>query len=199
MKKNNLTEQTTAALFKCGGIERPWSTGDNVNLSVGQGDLQATPLQMAVAYAAVANGGDVVRPHLGLRVEDGRGTTIAKFDKPPRRKIDIAEETRSAILDGLRRAAMEPGGTSSQFFADFPVTVHGKTGTVERFGQEDQSWYAAYVNAQNRPIVVVTTIERGGFGADAAAPAACDILKAWYDLGSKPCTASASEDPAIIE
>ena len=59
--RTRCTAQTLAALYKCGGIERPWSTGDNVNLAVGQGDLQATPLQMATAYSAIANGGTVVR------------------------------------------------------------------------------------------------------------------------------------------
>ena len=64
VKREKVPAQTLAALKACGGIERPWSTGDNVNLSVGQGDLQATPLQMATAYSAIANGGKVVRPHL---------------------------------------------------------------------------------------------------------------------------------------
>ena len=54
-------------------VDRPWSIGDNVNLAIGQGDVQANPLQMAVAYAAIANGGYVVKPHLGLRVEDSEG------------------------------------------------------------------------------------------------------------------------------
>ena len=64
VKREKVPAQTLAALKACGGIERPWSTGDNVNFSVGQGDLQATPLQMATAYSAIANGGKVVRPHL---------------------------------------------------------------------------------------------------------------------------------------
>jgi penicillin-binding protein 2 len=198
-KREKVPAGTTAALLKCGGYERGWSAGDNVNLSVGQGDLQATPLQMAVAYSTLANGGTVVKPHLGRRVEDAQGHIIAKLDQAPRRKIEIEDATRTAILDGLRRAAMEDGGTSAHIFGDFPMTVYGKTGTVERPPFEDQSWYAAYVNAQNRPIVVVTTIERGGFGADAAAPAACQMLKTWYDLGTKPCTATAPQDPKIPE
>ena len=198
-KKNKLQEQTVPALLKCGGIERPWSTGDNVNLAVGQGDFQATPLQMAVAYSTLANGGTVVRPHLGKGVEDGRGTTIAKIEKPSRRKVEIDEVTRTTILEGLRRAAMEGDGTSAQIFGDFPFAVYGKTGTVERPPLPDQSWYAAYVNAQNRPIVVITTVEQGGFGAETAAPAACQIIKTWYDLGDEPCLASGSEDPAIPE
>jgi penicillin-binding protein 2 len=198
VKRNGLTPSTTAALYKCGGIERGWSGGDNVQLAVGQGDLQATPLQMAVAYSTLANGGKVVRPHLGKRVEDVQGHVIAKLDKPPRRQVDISPETRSAILEGLRRAAMEGDGTSAHIFGDFPLTVYGKTGTAERPGQDDQSWYAAYVPGQNRPIVVVATVERGGFGADAAAPATCEILKAWFDTGGKACTPSAKA-PSTVE
>jgi penicillin-binding protein 2 len=197
VKRNKLTAQTTAALLQCGGIERMWSQGDNVNLAVGQGDLQATPLQMAVAYSTLANGGKVVQPHLGKRVEDIQGHIIAKLDKPPRRKVEISATTRTTILEGLRRAAMEGDGTSAHIFGDFPVTVYGKTGTVERPGQEDQSWYAAYVNAQNRPIVIVTTIERGGFGADSAAPATCEMLKFWYDTGGKSCTPAKA--PSTVE
>ena len=88
-KREHVTPVTTAALFKCGGIERPWSAGDNVNLAVGQGDLQATPLQMAVAYSALANGGTVPRPHLGAAIEDGHGKVIQEIRKPARRHVKI--------------------------------------------------------------------------------------------------------------
>ena len=66
-------------------------------------------------------------------------------------------------------------------FKGFPATVYGKTGTVERPGQHDQSWYACYVNAPPGPIVVVVTIENGGFGAETAAPAARLILSQWLN------------------
>jgi len=83
----------------------------------------------------------------------------------------------------MRRAASEDGGTSADVFADFPYTVYGKTGTAERAPNPDQSWYAAYVDHPTRPIVVVTTVERGGFGAETAAPAARLILSEWFHLG----------------
>ena len=67
------------ALYKCGGVERGWTGGDNVNLAVGQGDLQATPLQVAVAYAALANNGTIVTPHLGKAIEDGNGVTFQEL------------------------------------------------------------------------------------------------------------------------
>ena len=76
VEKAHLARGTMDALYKCGGIDKPWTAGDNVNLAVGQGDLQATPLQLAVAYAAIANDGTIVRPHLGKAVEDDNGFPI---------------------------------------------------------------------------------------------------------------------------
>src|SRR5215204_3989498 len=110
---------------------RPWSVGDNVNLAVGQGDLQANPLQLAVAYATVANGGRVVQPHLAQRTEDADGAAVQEFNIPARRRVKIKPENRAAILDGLHQAARRPGGTSYGVFANFPIEIAGKTGTAE--------------------------------------------------------------------
>jgi penicillin-binding protein 2 len=185
VKKAGLNQGTTAALYACGGVERGWSTGDNVNLAVGQGDLQATPLQVAVAYSAIANNGTIVRPHLGKAIEDGNGVTVQELRVKPRRKIKIPARYRDTILDGLRGAANAEGGTSTDIFKDFPsqYTVYGKTGTAERQPNPDQSWYACFVKDGGRPIVVVVTVERGGFGAETAAPAARLILDEWFDTG----------------
>ncbi|MGI8461682.1 MAG: penicillin-binding protein 2, partial [Solirubrobacterales bacterium] len=136
-------------LFDNGDTDRPWTAGDNINLSVGQGDLQATPLQMAVAYATLASGGSVPRPHLAQRIEDQNGRVIQEVAPAPRRELEISEGTRSSILDGLRAAAMEPGGTSYPVFGGFPVDVAGKTGTAERPPNGDQSWYVALAPADD--------------------------------------------------
>ena len=165
------------------GDGRPWSAGDNINLSVGQGDLQTNPLQMAVAYAAMANGGRVVTPHLGKRVEDGDGRVLQEFPSPGRRRLKIDSENREAILDGLRQAASEPGGTSADVFKGFPIPVAGKTGTAEKgLGRPDQSWYMALAPYPNPRYVVAVTDEQGGFGAETAAPAARRILAALFDV-----------------
>jgi penicillin-binding protein 2 len=181
-KKAKVSVGTTEALYACGGIERGWSGGDNVNLSVGQGDLQATPLQLAVAYATIQNGGRVVTPHLGQQVEDGAGRQLEEIRKPAKRRVDFDPTALEAVRTGLRAAAGEAGGTSADVFAGFPYTVHGKTGTAERAPNPDQSWYAAYVDDPVKPIVVVVTIEKGGFGAEAAAPAARQILSKWFGV-----------------
>jgi penicillin-binding protein 2 len=181
-KKAHVSQGTTAALFACGGIEKPWTPGDNVNLAVGQGDLQATPLQLAVAYASLENGGTIVRPHLGKAVEDGLGRTVQQLPAKPRRKVHMDPTDRATILDGLRRAANEPKGTSADVFKGFPYTVYGKTGTAERGLNPDQAWYACFVKDAGKPIVVVVTVEKGGFGAETAAPAARLILSQWFDV-----------------
>jgi penicillin-binding protein 2 len=192
-QKYNVDEGTEAALYKCGGIERPWSTGDNVNLAVGQGDLQATPLQLATAYSTIINGGRVVRPHLGMAIEDGSGRLLEEIHKAARRKVKFSSSNRAAIMEGLHEAATQPGGTSYDVFKGFKYPVYGKTGTAERFPNPDQSWYVAYVPHPTRPIVVVTTVERGGFGAETAAPAARLILDEWFHLKDRTFHAGSSQ------
>jgi len=176
----------------CYETDRGWSVGDNMNLAVGQGDLQATPLQLATAYAAIGNGGEVVRPHLGMEAEDPSGAQTQAFEPAPRREVDLSGTTRSTIMEGLREAAMEPGGTSYPTFGGYPVDIAGKTGTAEKTNQEDQSWYAALAPADDPKFVVVFTIERGGFGAEAAAPAACQVLNVLLDVKSQ-CVAGTSQ------
>ncbi|MQA74829.1 MAG: penicillin-binding protein 2 [Solirubrobacterales bacterium] len=156
--------------------DRPWSLGDNVNLAVGQGDLQADPLQMAVAYAAIANGGEVVRPHVGREVDDPQGHAIQEIDPAARRQVDIDPAWQQTILAGLHDAAMRPGGTSYAVFGGYPVQMAGKTGTAERPPNADQSWYIALAPYPDPKYVVAVTLEEGGFGADTAAPAARQIL-----------------------
>jgi penicillin-binding protein 2 len=192
-KKYGLGYQSQAALFKCGGIDRPYSQGDNVNLAVGQGDLQATPLQVATAYSALANGGRVVQPHLGADIEDGAGRLLQRIKTAPRRKLAISATTRSTIMEGLHLATSASGGTSADVFKGFPYPVYGKTGTAERGINPDQSWYVAYVPHRTKPIVVAVTIESGGFGAETAAPAARLILSNWFHLGDRTFHSGSSQ------
>jgi penicillin-binding protein 2 len=160
-----------------------WYPGDNVNFSVGQGFLQVTPLQLAVAYAAFANGGTLLRPHLGERIEDSSGRVVQEFQTRSRGKLHIDPGNRQAIMDGLRAAASQPGGTSYAVFKGFPIPVAGKTGTAEKgLGRKDQSWYVAMAPYPAVRYVVAVTAEHGGFGADTAAPEARKILAALFGI-----------------
>lgn len=171
--------------------DRPWSAGDNVNLAVGQGDLQADPLQMAVAYATIAAAGEVPRPHVGLRIEDAAGRVLREMEFEPARQVRIDPGWRETILAGLHDAAQSPEGTSYAVFGGFPVPVAGKTGTAERPPYADQSWYVALAPYPDPEIVVAVTFEEGGFGAETAAPAALQILSQHFGKSAKPVGAGA--------
>ena len=104
------TQHWRNQLYKEGETERPWSAGDNVQLATGQGDLQTNPLQMAIAYAALANGGTVVTPHVGLEIDDAAGRVLQRIRPraaPPR--PHRPRPTATAILEGLHDAAQSGG------------------------------------------------------------------------------------------
>ena len=163
-------------------FDRGWYPGDNVNLAVGQGFLEADPLQMAVAYGAIATGYKV-RPHLAMRVEDSQGRAIQQFSTPSRSKVDINPLYRQAIMQGLYDAANVSPGTSADVFKGFPIKVCGKTGTAEKgLGRTDQSWYVVLAPCPNPKYVVAVTDEAGGFGAQTAAPDARRILAALFGI-----------------
>ncbi len=159
--------------------ERIWYEGYSVNLSIGQGYLALTPLQLAVGYAAFANDGTVVTPHVAKAVldPDGRLVRALRF---PRRRVRLVDDW--AIRQGLFDAAHSSTGTSSSVFGSFPVSVAGKTGTAEAPPGSDHSWYASWAPASNPRVVVVVLIEHGGFGVEAAAPAAREIYSTFFHL-----------------
>ncbi|HMC06330.1 MAG TPA: penicillin-binding protein 2 [Solirubrobacterales bacterium] len=183
-------------LYKEHQTDRPWSEGDSVNLAIGQGDLQTNPLQMAVAYAAIANGGDVVRPHVGMEVDDPQGRAVQEINPAPERHLDVNPQYRSAILEGIHMAAQSPGGTSYPVFGSFPIPMAGKTGTAQRLGQNDQSWYVALAPYPNPQIVVAATIEQGGFGVQAAAPVARQVLEAYFNTHKQAAKAAGGKIPS---
>jgi penicillin-binding protein 2 len=168
-------------LYKEGLTDRPWSAGDNIQLATGQGDLQTNPLQMALAYAALGTGGKIPTPHVGLEVEDAAGRVLKEFDFKAQRKVHIDPGYRNAILEGLHAAAQEGDGTAASVFGGFPIEIAGKTGTAQRPGHADQSWFAALSPYPNPRIVTIATVEEGGFGAESAARVVLDILEAIYD------------------
>ena len=151
--------------------DRPWSVGDNINLSVGQGDLLAAPLQLAVAYAALGNGGTVVTPHVALRAEDpdGQGGPGDRAGSSRARSTSTRPgESRSWTASPPRRWSPRAPRTRSS------ASVPDRHRRQDRYGgddaRDDQAWYVALTPADDPEVVVVYTIERGGFGVDTAAP-----------------------------
>ena len=137
----------TAALFACGGIERGWSGGDNVNLAVGQGDLQATPLQMAIAYSAIANGG--TRRHAAPR-HAGRGRRRAASSRrsASRRGAGSSIDPGDAGRDPRRPAGRRRGAPAAPRPTSSRASRYRSTARPARRSappNPDQSWYACYV------------------------------------------------------
>jgi penicillin-binding protein 2 len=157
----------------------PYTEGQAVNLAIGQGALEVSPLQLAVAYSAIVNGGTVVQPHVGEAVIRDGVRHVLSFK--PVRKVKLSPYTW-AIKQGLYEAANNPSGTSFPVFNGFPIKVAGKTGTAETCGVScpDHSWYASWAPYDHPKLVVVVMVEKGGFGAEAAAPAAKKIYEAYF-------------------
>ena len=180
----------------CGYVAevRPWSVGDNMQVAVGQGDLLTDPLQMAVAYSTLANAfmheghGTVVRPHLGMEIDDAGGGLVQALNAPPQGHVRLNSSYLSLVMEGIHEAASQPGGTSADVWTGWNQTLHpvyGKTGTAEHEGKEDQSWYMCYIPDPTHPIVIAVTVEQGGFGAETAAPIARLIAARWFGQPEK--------------
>jgi penicillin-binding protein 2 len=169
-------------------IDSLWKSGDSVQLAIGQKDLLVTPLQMARFYALIANGGKLVTPHLVSSVEQpgNRGAVKAVFSPAPR-AVNVQAAELAAVRQGLYLATQASYGTSSGVFGGFPVPVAGKTGTAEKqvnlpgfSGLKDQAWWCGYGPTDKPELVVCVVIENGGFGGEAAAPAALKVFENYF-------------------
>jgi penicillin-binding protein 2 len=166
-----------------------WTPGDNVHAAVGQGGDEVTPLQLALVYSAIANGGTLVTPHVGLDVQTASGSILDRIDPSSKRKLGINPIYLGDIQQGLYDAANVSGGTSASVMSNFKYKVYGKTGTaqtgetsVSAASGADSSWYACYVprSETSKPIAIVVWVQKGGFGAVAAAPVARQMLSQWF-------------------
>lgn len=158
-----------------------WNPGDTVNIAIGQGDLLATPLQVAASYGGIANGGKVMKPHILGRVLDHDGKTVLKAEPEAAFKPDVSKGSLSVMRSALRNVVSQ--GTGQGAFRGFDVNVAGKTGTAEVAGKDDYAWFVGYAPANKPRYVVAVVIEQGGHGGSVAAPAARQILGAL--LGKK--------------
>ena len=175
-------------------VDQQWTPGNSINLSIGQGDLEGTPLQLAVTYAAIANGGSIVQPHIGKKIVDAQGNMVRDLPAAKPRKLDISPGTLDVVRRGLFEAANSVTGTSSAVFSGYPVGVAGKTGTAEVFGSDDYAWYASYAPANDPKYAVVVMIEQGGHGGSVAAPATRLIYDALFKFKSEKVTGAVRSD-----
>ncbi len=161
-----------------------WRGGDAVNMAIGQGDVQATPLQLATAYAAVANGGTVWWPHVGRAVRTPAGDLVREIEPRALHHIEAPATHWAELQEGLEDVVMGARGTARAPFAGFPldtIPVAGKTGTAEAGSvQIPYSWFASYAPADDPRYVVVAMVEQGGGGSQTSAPIVRRIFDAIY-------------------
>jgi cell division protein FtsI/penicillin-binding protein 2 len=169
------------------GSDRPWSVGDNESLAAGQGDLQVSPIQLAVAYAAIANGDTVVQPHVGAQITTRAGGVLQTIEPTSTRHLSLNSGNLAVVRDGMLRQASTTGGTSDDVFGNFQPKVYGQVGStltqpLHSKTPETSGWFAGYVpaSATNKPIVVIVWVPGGGFGDVTAAPVARQILSQWF-------------------
>lgn len=171
-------------------LDRSWKPGDTINLSVGQGYIGVTPLQMAVAYGAIANGGTVYTPSVGRRVLEPNGREVRELSSgKSTSSIEVSPANLEPIREGLYRAANGVGGTATAVFGALPEDrrVAGKTGTAEQLeGKEDHSWFVGYAPYDDPQIVVAVIVEAAGTGSSAAAPAVCATIAAYSESAFDP-------------
>ena len=171
---------------------RIYKPGYDIQLAVGQGFLQVTPLQMVTAYAAIANGGTMVTPTIGRKVLGPGGRELQDLSAGrPSRRLDVEPSNIEAIQQGLWQATHGPDGTATSVFGNVPVEVAGKTGTAEQLPGEDHSWFVGYAPYDNPEIVIAVVIERAGTGASAAAPVVCETMSAYFAFDAARCGSQA--------
>ena len=153
-----------------------WRVGDTYNVSIGQGGLLITPLQMAAATAAIANGGKLYKPQILRTVLDGEGR-VARSHDPYLIRADIAsEESIKEVQKGMRLAVS--AGTAGRL-ADLPVSSAAKTGTAQAGSGNPHAWVTAYAPAEHPTLVVAVMVEHAGEGSTVAVPIMREILN-WY-------------------
>ncbi len=160
-----------------------WWDGDTYNLSIGQSDLQVTPLQVAVGYAAIANGGTLYKPQLMQKVIDGSGSdakVIQSFNPEVTGHLGIDQQNLEIVREGMRDGVEKDYG-GSHVLADLPVAVAGKTGTVET-GKAGyfNTWSSSFAPYNDPEIVFVTTIEGVNGLRSATLPVAHDVLQYYF-------------------
>lgn len=169
------------------GQRRRWYPSDTLGLAIGQADLLVTPLQMVRAMAAVANGGQLVTPHLAGEVGP---VTMSEspsfrpvFSHPEPQPIEgLRSETLAHIREGLDQVVNHSTGTAYSTVRMKEIRIAGKTGTAES-GAADHAWFAGYVPAERPRVAFVVVLEQGGGGGKAAGPVAKKFVNCLLDLG----------------
>jgi penicillin-binding protein 2 len=165
-----------------------WLPGDNIQSAIGQGDVLVTPIQIASAYAALANGGTRYSPRLADGVIDvRRPTEVRELPAIDIGRVEIA--ARDVVMAGLTGVVEYSKGTAAAAFSGFPKGLAaGKTGTAQVAGKQNTSWFVGMTPAAAPRYVVLAVVEEGGYGAQTAAPIVRAVMEHLNGLPVGPVT-----------
>ena len=153
-----------------------WTGGDYTNMIIGQGDVQVTPIQVAVAYGGIATG-KIMKPHLLKEVRNASGQTVVSYESEVVTEPDVDQRYLEIVRDALRGVVTENEGIAS-LFAESGIKAAGKTGTAEHTDKGDDAWFVCYAPYDDPKYVVATVIEQGGGGSAVAAPVGAKVMEA---------------------
>ncbi|HIS39662.1 MAG TPA: penicillin-binding protein 2 [Candidatus Aphodovivens avistercoris] len=181
------TPEWKAEYFRNRPEEAQWLGGDMTNMSIGQGYVLITPIELAVAYGAIATG-DIMRPHVLKEVRNADGEVVVSFQPEVVATPDVSEEDLELVRDALNGVATDNASVAASFreAGVDPATMCCKTGTAEVAGQNDYAWFACYGPKDDPRYVVTCVVEQGGGGADSASPLGAEAMGAAlaYDAGT---------------
>lgn len=204
--KNEAAGTLPSTAWKWARYKQKWIPGETISIGIGQGYNAFTPLQMAHATATLANDGVLHKPHLVKAIEDSHTNQRSLTVPEAGSRLPINQE----YIDFVKRAmvGVNETGTSARIFADAPYKAGGKTGTAQVVGikqnekydarkiaerHRDHSWFIVFAPAEKPTIALAVIVENGGFGAQAAAPIARQLLD-YYLLGKTPAAAVTVDD-----
>lgn len=163
--------------------ERPAYAGDAALVGIGQADVTTTPLQLAVAYGAIANGGTLWQPRIGKRIVGPDGSVVRDIPREPAGRVASSPADLRLLRSALRQTTRS--GTGAFPFEGFPLDrfpIASKTGTAEVAGKQTTSWFASF----DEKYVVVMTVTQGGTGSGTSGPSVRQIWEALYGIGDDP-------------
>ncbi len=194
--------------WKLAARHEPWYPGETLSVSIGQGYVNVTPLQMAMMIGTVATGGERHRPRYVRSIRQRDGSTVDAEPESPLDPMHVSAQTFALLRQALRGVVVEPGGTASAARSTM-TEVAGKTGTAQVVGMpqagratpvknlEDHAWFVAFAPVESPRIAVAVLVEHGGHGGSAAAPIAKRVIETYLaaEAGSTP---GAAPSPAAL-
>ena len=198
--KGEMTGLVPSSVWKLKKKRESWQTGETLSVSIGQGFLLVTPIQIISMISTIANGGKIYRPQILKRIETAEGIVVKEFSPIERKRSHLSKETIRLIKNALKGAVNDRRATGWRARIK-GIEVAGKTGTAQvvrvkrgeekiddddiPYNRRDHAWFAAFAPKEEPRIAVVVLVEHGGHGGSTSAPIAREVIARYLNLDNK--------------